>query len=36
LLGHSSLASTQVYTHNSLDEIKKVYNQAHPRSNKKV
>ncbi|WP_397445911.1 tyrosine-type recombinase/integrase [Polaribacter sp. R77954] len=34
LLGHSSLASTQVYTHNSLDAIKKVYNQAHPRSNK--
>jgi integrase/recombinase XerC len=32
LLGHSSLASTQVYTHNSLDQIKKVYNQAHPRS----
>ena len=35
LLGHSSLASTQVYTHNSLDQIKKVYNQAHPRSQKK-
>ena len=35
LLGHSSLASTQVYTHNSLDAIKKVYKQAHPRSNKK-
>ena len=35
LLGHSSLASTQVYSHNSLDAIKKVYNQAHPRSNKK-
>jgi len=35
LLGHSSLASTQVYTNNSLDAIKKVYNQAHPRSNKK-
>jgi len=35
LLGHSSLASTQVYTHNSLDTIKKVYNQAHPRSIKK-
>jgi integrase/recombinase XerC len=35
LLGHSSLASTQVYTHNSLDQIKKVYNQAHPRSDKK-
>tara|TARA_R110002049_G_scaffold25194_1_gene88551 strand:- start:409 stop:1302 length:894 start_codon:yes stop_codon:yes gene_type:complete len=35
LLGHSSLASTQVYIHNSLDAIKKVYNNAHPRSNKK-
>ena len=35
LLGHSSLASTQVYTHNSLDAIKKVYNQAHPRGDKK-
>lgn len=35
LLGHSSLASTQVYTHNSLDAIKKVYNQAHPKSVKK-
>ena len=34
LLGHSSLASTQVYTHNSLDKIKKMYNQAHPRSKK--
>jgi integrase/recombinase XerC len=32
LLGHSSLASTQVYTHNSLNELKKMYNQAHPRS----
>jgi integrase/recombinase XerC len=35
LLGHSSLASTQVYTHNSLEKIKKTYNQAHPRSHKK-
>ncbi len=35
LLGHSSLASTQVYTHNSLEKIKRVYNQAHPRSHKK-
>lgn len=32
LLGHSSLASTQVYTHNSLAELKKVYRGAHPRS----
>ncbi|TDW44306.1 integrase/recombinase XerC [Flavobacterium sp. 270] len=32
LLGHSSLASTQVYTHNSLAELKKVYVNAHPRN----
>ena len=35
LLGHASLASTQVYTHNSVEKMKKVYNQAHPRSLKK-
>ncbi|WP_338731144.1 tyrosine-type recombinase/integrase [Mangrovimonas cancribranchiae] len=34
LLGHSSLAATQVYTHNSIAELKKVYLSAHPRSNK--
>ncbi|GIZ08831.1 tyrosine-type recombinase/integrase [Flavobacterium sp. UMI-01] len=33
LLGHSSLASTQVYTHTSLMELKKVYKKAHPRNN---
>ncbi|OBX26844.1 integrase/recombinase XerC [Gelidibacter algens] len=32
LLGHSSLAATQVYTHNSIAELKKVYENAHPRS----
>lgn len=32
LLGHSGLASTQVYTHNSLAELKKIYAGAHPRS----
>jgi integrase/recombinase XerC len=32
LLGHSSLASTQVYTHSSLSELKKVYSNAHPRN----
>ncbi len=34
LLGHSSLAATQVYTHNSITELKKVYSKAHPRSKK--
>ncbi len=35
LLGHSSLASTQVYTHNNLEQLKQVFNNAHPRSQKK-
>ena len=35
LLGHSSLASTQVYTHNSIAELKKVHLTAHPRNIKK-
>lgn len=30
MLGHSSLAATQVYTHNSIEKLKKTYNQAHP------
>ncbi|MGA9639617.1 tyrosine-type recombinase/integrase [Flavobacterium sp.] len=34
LLGHSSLASTQVYTHSSLSELKKVYEKSHPRNKK--
>ena len=32
MLGHSSLAATQVYTHNSVQRLKKVYNLAHPRA----
>tara|TARA_R110002012_G_scaffold17930_4_gene66633 strand:- start:439 stop:1332 length:894 start_codon:yes stop_codon:yes gene_type:complete len=35
LLGHSSLAATQVYTHNSISELKKVYLKAHPRGQEK-
>ncbi|HUH46656.1 MAG TPA: tyrosine-type recombinase/integrase [Arenibacter sp.] len=34
LLGHSSLASTQIYTHNSIAELKKVHFSFHPRSKK--
>ena len=34
LLGHSSLAATQIYTHNSIAELKKVYSSTHPRSKK--
>ena len=32
LLGHSNLAATQVYTHTSFEQLKKVYKQAHPRA----
>ncbi|HPJ82865.1 MAG TPA: tyrosine-type recombinase/integrase, partial [Bacteroidales bacterium] len=32
LLGHDSLAATQVYTHNSFETLKKAYKKAHPRA----
>lgn len=34
ILGHSSLAATQVYTHNSFEQLKKIYLTAHPRAKK--
>jgi len=32
LLGHASLAATQIYTHNTIEKLKKVYQQAHPKA----
>ena len=32
LLGHANLSATQIYTHNSVERLKKVYQQAHPKS----
>ena len=32
LLGHSSLAATQVYTHNTIEKLKDVYRKAHPKA----
>lgn len=32
LLGHTSLAATQVYTHNSIEKLKEAYQQAHPKA----
>ena len=31
LLGHANLAATQIYTHTTFEQLKKIYKQAHPR-----
>ena len=35
LLGHSSITTTEIYTHLAKDQVKRIYDQFHPRSNKK-
>jgi len=32
LLGHSSLAATQVYTHNTIEKLKNIYKKSHPKA----
>ena len=32
LLGHSSLAATQIYTHNTIEKLKEVFQKAHPKA----
>jgi integrase/recombinase XerC len=32
LLGHSSLAATQIYTHTTIEQLKKVHKKAHPKA----
>jgi integrase/recombinase XerC len=32
LLGHASLAATQVYTHNTIEKLKDIYKRAHPKA----
>jgi len=36
LMGHANLAATQIYTHQSLDKMKSIYRQAHPKGGKKA
>ena len=34
LMGHASLAATQVYTHTTFEQVRQAYNKAHPRAKK--
>ena len=34
ILGHANLSATQVYTHNSFEQINSIYKSAHPRGHK--
>ena len=36
LLGHSSVAATQIYTHTSMKKIKSIYSNSHPRGSNKI
>ncbi len=36
LLGHANLSATQIYTHSNIQQLKDVYNKAHPRANNKL
>ena len=36
LLGHSNISTTQIYTHLDFQHLSKIYDQAHPRSKKKI
>ena len=36
LLGHANLAATEVYTHTTFEQLREIYERAHPRADKKT